>query len=70
MVLQYFGSEKDIFSFTRNTKTFVLSTVILMMVLRLLALLLEHSGKLLRLSPWRRSKGIARQDSSATRQGG
>ncbi|KAH7401888.1 hypothetical protein DE146DRAFT_444682 [Phaeosphaeria sp. MPI-PUGE-AT-0046c] len=53
IVLQYFGSEKDIFSFARNTKTFLVSTLILMLVLRVLALLLEHSDKLLRLSPWK-----------------
>ncbi|KAH4196657.1 hypothetical protein HBH98_032210 [Parastagonospora nodorum] len=51
MVLQYFSSEKDIFSFSRNTKTFVLYTIILMIILCLLVVLLEHSGKLLRLSP-------------------
>lgn len=42
MVLQYFGSEKDIFAFKRNPVTFVAATLIVMLVLRLLTLLLEH----------------------------
>ncbi|KAL1793160.1 hypothetical protein ACET3X_008142 [Alternaria dauci] len=46
MVLQYFGSEQDIFSFNRNPKTFVLATVVLMLVLRLLTLFLEYGGTL------------------------
>ncbi|KAH4071235.1 hypothetical protein HBI23_101520 [Parastagonospora nodorum] len=70
MVLQYFGSEKDIFSFSRNTKTFVLSTIILMIILRLLAVLLEHSGKLLRLSPWGQPARVGRRTSSVSDQGG
>jgi hypothetical protein len=46
MVLQYFGSEKDIFGFDRGPKTFVFATLILMIILRLMAVLLEYSGRL------------------------
>ncbi|KAF1845932.1 uncharacterized protein K460DRAFT_417114 [Cucurbitaria berberidis CBS 394.84] len=53
MVLQYFGSEKDIFSFNRNPKTFILATLILMLVLRLFTLLLEHADGLLKFIPWK-----------------
>ncbi|KAI8935688.1 hypothetical protein NX059_007209 [Plenodomus lindquistii] len=47
MVLQYFGSEKDIFSFKRNPTTFIIATLVLMLVLRLLTLLLEHPDRIL-----------------------
>jgi len=53
MVLQYFGSEKDIFAFNRNPKTFVLATIILMVVLRIFMLVLEHAGSLLKFMPWK-----------------
>ena len=53
MVLQYFGSEKDIFAFDRNPKTFVLATVVVMLVLRLFALVFEHASSLFRMFPWK-----------------
>jgi hypothetical protein len=49
IVLQYFGSEQEIFSFNRNPKTFVLATIVLMLVLRLLTLSLEYGGALFKL---------------------
>ncbi|XP_014561612.1 hypothetical protein COCVIDRAFT_33601 [Bipolaris victoriae FI3] len=49
MVLQYFSSEQEILFFKRNPKTFVLATLVLMLLLRLLALALQHGGTLLRL---------------------
>jgi hypothetical protein len=52
MMLQYFGAEKDIFSFNRNPKTFIFATLILMVLLRLMALLFEHAGKVMRFLPW------------------
>lgn len=55
MVLQYFGSEKDIFAFDRNPKSFVLVSVILMVILRLLTLLFEHAHSLLKIVPWKES---------------
>ena len=61
MVLQYFGSEKDIFSFTRNPKSFVVATLILMLVLRILTLLLEHAEFLLRLFTWKKSPARSSQ---------
>jgi hypothetical protein len=69
MVLQYFGSDKDIFSFTRNAKTFVLATVILMLVLRLLTVLLEHSGRLMTMIPWKISVPYYRRNTSSQRRG-
>lgn len=48
-MLQYFGSEQEIFSFNRNPKTFVLATIVLMLVLRLLTLSLEYGGALFKL---------------------
>lgn len=49
MVLQYFDSEAQILFFKRSPKTFVLATIVLMLLLRLLALALQHGGTLLRL---------------------
>lgn len=69
MVLQYFTSDKDIFSFTRNSKTFVFSTVILMVVLRILALVLEHSGKIIRLVPWRLPTQTLRRSAQVSSSG-
>jgi hypothetical protein len=69
MVLQYFGSEKDIFSFTRNAKTFVFATLILMAVLRLLTLLLEHSGRIIKMLPWKIPFQSRRQESLTADQG-
>jgi hypothetical protein len=48
MVLQYFGSEQEILFFKRSPTTFVLATLILMLLLRLLTLALQHGGTLLR----------------------
>jgi hypothetical protein len=56
IVLQYFGSEKEIFSFDRNPKTFVLATLIVMGVLRLIALLFEHADWFLKMIPWKISQ--------------
>jgi hypothetical protein len=57
MVLQYFSSEKGIFAFNRNPKTFILATILLMLLLRLLTLVLEHADtlwrKVLRIKPTR-----------------
>jgi hypothetical protein len=69
MVLQYFGSEKDIFSFTRNAKTFVFATLILMAVLRLLTVVLEHSGKLMNMLPWKHTFRSRQQHPLATNRG-
>ncbi|CAN9390927.1 unnamed protein product [Alternaria alternata] len=55
IVLQYFGSEQEIFSFNRNPKTFVLATIVLMLVLRLLTLSLEYGGILFKLINRKRS---------------
>ncbi|CAN9416424.1 unnamed protein product [Alternaria alternata] len=55
IVLQYFGSEQEIFSFNRNPKTFVLATIVLMLVLRLLTLSLEYGGVLFKLIYRKRS---------------
>lgn len=49
VVLQYFSSEQEILFFKRSPKTFVLATIVLMLLLRLLALALQHGGTLQRL---------------------
>jgi hypothetical protein len=49
MVLQYFGSDKAVFSFNRNPTTFVLATIVLMLLLRVLALLFEYADVLVKL---------------------
>ena len=49
MVLQYFGSDQAVFSFNRNPTTFVLATIVLMLLLRVLALLFEYADVLVRL---------------------
>lgn len=59
MVLQYFGSENNIFSFKRNPTTFVVATLILMLVLRILTLLLEHADGLIKLAT---SRGLMRSN--------
>lgn len=46
MVLQYFGSDIQVFSINRSPTTFVIATLILMLVLRILTLLLEHADAL------------------------
>ncbi|KAH9860765.1 hypothetical protein J1614_012098 [Plenodomus biglobosus] len=59
MVLQYFGSENNIFSFKRNPTTFVVATLILMLILRILTLLLEHADGLIKLAT---SRGFSRSN--------
>ncbi|EUC40142.1 hypothetical protein COCMIDRAFT_41480 [Bipolaris oryzae ATCC 44560] len=48
MVLQYFSSEQEVLFFKRSPTTFVLATLVLMLLLRLLALVLQYGGTLLR----------------------
>ncbi|CAN9438234.1 unnamed protein product [Alternaria alternata] len=69
IVLQYFGSEQEIFSFNRNPKTFVLATIVLMLVLRLLTLSLEYGGVLFKLIYRKRSNRSTTSSPSGGSQG-
>jgi hypothetical protein len=46
LALQYFGSERDIFSFDRNMKNFVFCVLVLMAALRLFVIALNAPSQL------------------------
>jgi hypothetical protein len=56
LALQYFGSERDIFSFDRNMKNFIFCVLVLMAALRLFVVALNAPSQLKNILFWAKRK--------------